>query len=132
MTELGADEAIYCADAVHPEYQTEAAFGWSKTGSNLGGPITAVCRSENFHRALNFETFDTPFVEPTTVDGISAASCQDCGLHPDKRFIHVIWDNAAYHEEPDVRAFLTRPDYCIHHIQLLPNFPHLNPIEVDF
>jgi hypothetical protein len=27
----------------------------------------------NIHGALNLETFDAPFVEPTTVDGISAA-----------------------------------------------------------
>jgi len=33
MTELGVDEAVYFADAVHPEYQTKPAFGWVKTGS---------------------------------------------------------------------------------------------------
>jgi hypothetical protein len=26
----------------------------------------------------------------------------------DKRIIHVIWGNAAYHKGPDVRAFLSR------------------------
>jgi hypothetical protein len=31
---LGADEAVYFADAVHPEYQTKPAFGWVKAGSN--------------------------------------------------------------------------------------------------
>ena len=34
MTEPGADEAVYFADAVHPEYQTKPAFGWVKAGSN--------------------------------------------------------------------------------------------------
>jgi transposase len=43
--------------------------------------------------------------------------------------IHVIWDNAAYHKGPDVRAFLARPDCRIHLIQLPPYCPHLNPIE---
>lgn len=28
MIELGADEAVYFADAVHLEYQTKPAFGW--------------------------------------------------------------------------------------------------------
>ena len=37
---------------------------------------------------------------------------------PDKRVIHVIWDNAAYHKGPDVRAFLAMPDCRIHLIQL--------------
>jgi hypothetical protein len=34
MRELSADEAVYFADAVHPEYQTKPAFGWVKVGSN--------------------------------------------------------------------------------------------------
>ena len=29
--------------------------------------------------------------------------------NPDKRLIHVIWDNAAYYKGPDVREFLGRP-----------------------
>ena len=49
--------------------------------------------------------------------------------NPDKRLIHVIWDNAAYHKGPDVRAFLARPECRIHLIQLPPYCPHLNPIE---
>jgi transposase len=47
----------------------------------------------------------------------------------DKRIIHVIWDNAAYHKGPDVRAFLSRKNCRIHLIQLPPYCPHLNPIE---
>jgi len=49
--------------------------------------------------------------------------------NPDKRIIHVIWDNAAYHKGPDVRAFLARAACPIHLIQLPPYCPHLNPIE---
>ncbi|MEI4264257.1 transposase [Roseovarius sp. D0-M9] len=49
--------------------------------------------------------------------------------NPDKRIIHVIWDNAAYHKGPDVRAFLARTACRIHLIQLPPYCPHLNPIE---
>jgi transposase len=41
----------------------------------------------------------------------------------------VIWDNAAYHKGPDVRAFLLRKNCRIHLIQLPPYCPHLNPIE---
>ena len=131
MTELGADEAVYFADAVHPEYQTKPAFGWVKTGSNLGVPTTAGRGRVNIHGALNLETFDAPFVEPTTVDGISAAQllAKIEARNPEKRIIHVIWDNAAYHKGPDVRAFLARPDCRIHLIQLPPYCPHLNPIE---
>ena len=62
------------------------------------------------HGALNLETFDTPFVAPITVDGVSAVQllAKIEARNQDKRIIHVIWDNAAYHKGPDVRASLTR------------------------
>jgi transposase len=73
MTELGADEAVYFADAVHPEYQKKPAYGWVKAGSNPAVPTTAGRGRVNIHGAIKFESPDAPFVAPTTVDGISAA-----------------------------------------------------------
>jgi transposase len=131
MTELGADEAVYFADAVHPEYQTKSAYGWVKAGSNPAVPTTAGRGRVNIHGALNLENFDAPFVEPTTVDGVSAAQllAKIEARNPYKRLIYVIWDNAAYHKGPDVREFLARPGCRIRLIQLPPYCPHLNPIE---
>ena len=104
MTELGADEAVYFADAVHPEYQTKSAYGWVKVGSNPAVPTTAGYGRVNIYGAINLETCDAPFVEPTTVDGVSAAQllAKIEARNPDKRLIHVLWDNAAYHKGPDV------------------------------
>ena len=131
MIDLGADEAVYFADAVHPEHQTKPSYGWVKVGSNPAVPTTAGRGRVNIHGALNLENFDAPFVEPTTVDGVSAvqllAKIEE--RNPDKRLIHVIWDNAAYHKGPDVREFLSRSECRIHLIQLPPYCPHLNPIE---
>ena len=73
MTGLGADEAVCFADAVHPEQQTKPAFGRVRKGSNPAVKTTAGRGRVNIHGALNLETFDAPFVEPTTVDGVSAA-----------------------------------------------------------
>jgi len=131
MNNLNADEAVYFADAVHPEYQTKPAFGWVRKGSSPAVKTTAGRGRVHIHGAVNLETFDTPFVEPTTVDGISAAQLLTKieARNPDKRVIHVIWDNAAYHKGPDVRKFLSRPGCRIHLIQLPPYCPHLNPIE---
>ena len=116
-------------DAVHPEYQTKPAFGWVKVGSNPAAHSTAGRGRVNIHGAVNLETFDAPFVEPTTVDGVSAAQLLTKieARNPDKRIIHVIWDNAAYHKGPDVRAFLARTACRIHLIQLPSYCPHLNP-----
>ena len=131
LTELGTDETVYFADAVHPEYQTKFAYGWVKAGSNPAVPTTAGRDRVNILGALNLENFDAPFVEPITVDGISAAQilAKIEAHNPDKRLIHVIWDNAAYHKGLDFGAFLARPECRIHLIQLPPYCPHLNQIE---
>ena len=131
LNELGADEAVYFADAVHPEYQTKPSYGWVKAGSNPAVTTTAGRGRVNIHGALNLENFDAPFVEPTTVDGVSAAQllAKIEARNPLSRIIYVIWDNAAYHKGPDVREFLKRPDCRIRLIQLPPYCPHLNPIE---
>ena len=131
LNSLADDEAVYFADAVHPEYQSKPAFGWVKKGTNPTLKTTSGRARVNIHCALNLETFDTPFVAPITVDGASSvqllAKIED--RNQDKRIIHVIWDNAAYHKGPDVRAFLSRENCRIHLIPLPPYCPHLNPIE---
>ena len=105
--------------------------GWVKAGSNPAVQTTAGRGRVNIHGALNLETFDTPFVEPITVDGVSAAQllAKIEARNPDKRLIHVIRDNAACHKGPDVRAFLARPNCRIHLVHLPPYCPHLNLIE---
>jgi transposase len=111
LAELGADEAVYFADAVHPEYQAKSAYGWVKAGLHPAVTTTAGRGRVNIHGAVNLETFDAPFVQPTTVDRVSAvqllAKIEE--RNPDKRLIHVIWDNAAYHKGPNVREFLAKP-----------------------
>ena len=131
LNSLGADEAVYFADAVHPEYQSKPAFGWVKKGANPALKTTSGRGRVNIHGALNLENFDAPFVEPITVDGQSAVQllAKIEARNPQKRTIHVIWDNAPYHKGPDVRAFLSRKNCRIHLIQLPPYCPHLNPIE---
>ena len=100
LNDLCEDEAVYFADAVHPEYQTKPACGWVKQGSHPVVKTTAGRARINIHGALNLETFDTPFVGPTTVDGVSSTQllAKTEARSPDKRIIHVIRDNAAYHQ----------------------------------
>lgn len=131
LNELGADEAVYFADAVHPEHQTKPAYGWVKVGSNPAVSTTAGRGRVNIHGALNLETFDAPFVAPATVDGASSAQllAKIEARNPNKSLIYVIWDNAPYHKGVEVREFLERKDCRIRLIPLPPYCPHLNPIE---
>ena len=128
---LRADEAIYFADAVHPEYQSKPAYGWVKKGTNPTLKTTSGRGRVNIHGALNLESFDAPFVAPNTVDGTSSVQllAKIEARNPDKSTIHVIWDNARYHRGQDVRNFLARPDCRINLVALPPYCPHLNPIE---
>ena len=130
LKNLPADEAVYFLDAVHPEYQSKPNHGWAHKGSNLAIQTTSGRGRVNIHGVLNLETFDVPFLKPTTVNGVSSVHLFikiEARKH-DKRTIHVIWANAPYHKGPDVREFLWRKNCLVHLIQVPPCCPHLNPI----
>ena len=131
LNNLSANEAVYFADAVHPEHQTKAAFGWVRKGSNPAVKTTAGRGRVNIHGALCLENFDAPFVEPVTVDSNSAVQllAKIEANNPTKTAIHVIWDNAAYHRCDAIKKWLSRPGCRIRLIQLPAYCPHLNPIE---
>ena len=131
LRKLPDDEAIYFADAVHPEYQTRPAFGWMRKGANLAVKTTSGRQRVNIHGAVNLENFDTPFVEVIKVNGDSSVAllARIEAQNPAKSTIHVIWDNAAYHKCEQVRAWLSRPNCRINLIRLPAYCPHLNPIE---
>jgi hypothetical protein len=102
LNNLPVDEAVHFSDAVHPDYQSKPSHVWSRKGSNPAIQTTSGRGRVNIHGALNLETFDAPFVEPTTVDGVSSVEilAKIEARNPDKRIIHVIWDNARYHKGP--------------------------------
>ena len=131
LNDLGEDEAVYFADAVHPEYQTKPACGWVKQGSHLVVKTTAGCTAST-STARSILNLSMPLLSgqpPLMGSAPHSISPKPKPATPYKRIIHVIWDNAAYHKGSDVRAFLARPDCRLHLIQLPPNCPHLNPIE---
>ena len=72
LNNLPADEAVYFSDAVHPEYQSKPSYGWARKGSNPAIQTTSGRGRVNIHGALNLETFDAPFVDPITVNGVSS------------------------------------------------------------
>ncbi len=131
LRRLPAGEAVYFADAVHPEYQVRPAYGWIKKGSNTAVKTTSGRKRVNIHGALCLENFDAPFVEVVKVNGDSSIALLEKieARNPAKSKIHVIWDNAPYHKCEKLRQWLSQPDCRIHLIQLPTYCPHLNPIE---
>lgn len=128
---LPEDEIIYFADAVHPDHQVRPSHGWFHKDDRPAVSANSGRKRVNIHGALCLENFDAPFVEVETVNADSAIALLkriEAG-NKDKKIIHVIWDNAAYHKAEKLREWLSRTDCRIHLIRL-PNYaPHLNPIE---
>ena len=49
MNTLAADETVYFADAVHPEYQNKPSFGWARKGTKPAIRTTAGRGRVNIH-----------------------------------------------------------------------------------
>ena len=54
---LAADEVVYFADAVHPEYQSRPTHGWVRKGDKVALRGTSGRQRLNLHAALNLENF---------------------------------------------------------------------------
>ena len=106
---LPEDEAIYFADAVHPDHQVRPAHGWFHKDDRPAVSANSGRKRVNIHGALCLENFDAPFVEVETVNADSAIALLKRieAANKGKKIIHVIWDNAAYHKAKKVRKWLS-------------------------
>ena len=128
---LPEDEIIYFGDAVHPDHQVRPAHGWFYHEDKPVVPTNSGRKRVNIHGAVCLETFDCPFVEAETINADTAIAVLELleANNPDKRRIHLIWDNARYHHAKKVREWLERPECRIKIIWLPTYSPHLNSIE---
>ena len=68
---LAADEAVYFADVVHPEYQSRPVHGWVRKGDKVALRRTSGRQRLNLHAALDLETFHCSLVEAKRIDAAS-------------------------------------------------------------
>jgi transposase len=123
---LADDEALYFANAVHPEYQSRPAHGWGKKGDKVGLRRTSGRKRVNLHGALNLENFHCPLVQAEKINAASSIALFEMleASNPDKRWIYVIVDNASYHHAVLVREWLERPG-CRIKLIFLPDYAPL-------
>lgn len=128
---LPEDEVIYFGDGVHPDHQVRPSHGWFYKDDLPAVPASSGRKRVNIHGALCLENFDAPFIEAETINADTTIALFDMleKRNPDKRRIHVILDNAAYHKAAKVREWLERPGCRIKIIWLPSYAPHLNSIE---
>jgi len=131
QSDLRPDEAVYFADAVHPEHQSKPACGWIKRGEKIALKSSTGRQRVNIHGAINLENFDCPFVESVTVDSDSTIALLERieAANPTKTTIYVFLDNARYHHAKAVKKWLKSTNSRIKLMFLPPYAPHLNPIE---
>jgi transposase len=123
------DVEVVFVDAVHPEHNALAAYGWIKRGETRELKTNSGRQRLNLHGAINAETHETIIIESDTVDSCSTLTLLTAieNQYPAASSIKVILDNAKYHYSKVVREYIatSRID-----LVFLPSYsPNLNLIE---
>ena len=131
MNDLGPDEAVLFADAVHPTHAARPVGCWASKDEKLVLDQTSGRGRVNIHGAIDLETGQTRMIAAETVNAASTIQLLAAieMMYPMLALIHVFLDNARYHHAKMVQAWLARPD-CRIKLHFIPAYsPHLNPIE---
>lgn len=120
---------VFFMDAVHPEHNGIAAYGWIKRGEKRILKTNSGRQRLNLHGAINAETHEVTIIESKTVDADSTIMLLK--EIETKYFlaaqILIILDNARYHYSKEVREFLKNSKIKL---VFLPSYsPNLNLIE---
>lgn len=126
---IGDDEVILFSDAVHPEHQSKAAYGWIRKGTDKQLPTTAKQHRLHFCGALDLVSMQVIMNEFETINAETVKLFfSNIESHfQNKTKIHIIVDNAAYYRSKEVRKALEGSKIRL--IFLPPYSPNLNPIE---
>ena len=129
MQTKAADVEVLFGDAVHPEHNTLAAYGWIKRGQRRELKTNSGRQRLNLHGAINAETYHVTLIESETVNADSTLNLLTAieNAYPASKEIHLILDNARYHYSKLVKEFLKTSRI---NLVFLPSYsPNLNLIE---
>lgn len=117
-------------DAVHPEHNTMAAYGWIKKGQTRQLQTNSGRQRLNLHGAINAETMEMTVIESQSINRESTVQLLEM---LDKKYEHsddvvVILDNAGYHYSKEVKAVINNSPR-LRLVYLPPYSPELNLIE---
>jgi transposase len=124
----GTEEPIYFADSVHPQHQTQLAYGWILKGERKEIATTGRQYRLNFIGGICLDGHRLVYEQADKVDANSIAAflCKLRKLNPGKHNIHLIWDRAGYHRDGGIQAFAKSLAIKLHYLP--PYSPNLNPI----
>lgn len=125
----GKKEPIYFADSVHPQHQTQLAYGWILKGERKEIATTSGQKRLNFIGGICLNGYRFTYKQVDTVDAYNI--CQFLWklrqANPGKFKVHVIWDNAPYHRSDEVKKWAKELGIKLHYLP--PYSPNLNPAE---
>ena len=129
MDNKASDVEVLFMDAVHPEHNTMAAYGWIKRGEQKELKTNSGRQRLNLHGVINAETHEVTVIESDTVNRDSTIQLLE--VIEQKYFlasmIYIILDNAKYHYSKEVKQFLEGKKIKL---VFLPAYsPNLNLIE---
>ncbi len=124
------NQVIYFNDAVHPQHNTRADYGWIYKGEDFEIPTNPGRKRVNINGALNAHTITDVLVVES--ERINAQSCiklwkKQRRRHPQKTIINIC-DNAPYYHSKYLKEWLAENTWC-KVIYLPPYAPNLNLIE---
>jgi transposase len=130
MNKKSSDIEVIFIDAVHPEHNAMAAYGWIKKGQKRELKTNSGRQRLNLHGAINIETFEVTIIESDSINRDSTIELLE--TLNQKYFlskeIKVILDNARYHYSKEVREYLKGAPRI--KLVFLPAYsPELNLIE---
>jgi transposase len=123
-----SNSLIMFMDAVHPEYQSQAVYGWIPKGETKTLPTTNTQFRLHLNGAINLDTMDIFTREYDTIDAVSVVSFfKDLEAKNPDRTIHIISDNGRSNKNKDIQQYLETSRIKIHYLP--PYSPNLNAIE---
>jgi transposase len=129
MLSKSGDIEVLFVDAVHPQHNTMAAYGWIKKGKKREIQTSSGRARLNLHGAINAETLEMTVIESETVDADSTIQLLEIleNKYAVATAVFVILDNARYHYSHKVKEFLKTSRIKL---VFLPSYsPNLNLIE---
>lgn len=124
------DVEVLFLDAVHPEHNTMASYGWMKKGEPRKLSTNSGRQRLNLHGAINIETLEMTLIESATINRDSTVQLLEM---LDQKYccskeIVVILDNAKYHYSQEVKEIVEKSSRL--KLVYLPSYsPELNLIE---
>lgn len=129
MINRAANTEVLFMDAVHPEHNAMASYGWIKRGETRRLKTNSGRQRLNLHGVINAETHEVTVIESETVNEDSTIDLLDAVYqkYAMSLMIYIILDNARYHYSRKVQAYLKGKNIKL---VFLPSYsPNLNLIE---